>query len=251
MSLRSDSILAVAGLFPSAITPEHHLASLAVPTSWEQRIAAWIATDQQAPFRYVPPPSPEEMDVLFSKLALAPNEPEVTRWIEGLGIEDPELIGDFYAGLTRAREHLVNAWPKLSLDSPAGPKVLPLSLDDREEVWSLYQVLDSPDRVIEELESRTLTPTQAEAFRAGYPDLYDHANQAIDRALTERLVGDAGYEPSVAQAAVINTLRGQAPEAPFIPPPKPAPSGDGKVKIDTERDRTQAEVSSDPGGGEK
>lgn len=248
MSLRSDCLLAVTGCFPKEITPRDHLASQAIPDAWSKRLTRWIKNGEQTPFKYTPP---KDLDKLFSQLAVPPNEIDVAGWIEGLGIEDAELQADYFMGLMRARSHVVAIWPKFSVETSAGPQILPLSYDDQHEVWAVIQVLDDPDRLLDEVEARTLTPSQALAFRTCYPDLYALADQALAAAMAEMRAKAKGlqWDPGWEREAVINTLRGKPPEVPLAPPPPPAPP---KVEVDvnSEREQTQAEVSSAPKGAE-
>ncbi len=243
MSLRSDCLLAVTGIFPTVITPRQHVASLAIEQAWQKRLTRWINGEQQ-PFTYVPP---KDLEVIWNQLALEPDQIQVSAWLEGVGHEVPEEQADFYTGLRHARSYLVDAWPKFHLMTQAGPKILPLSHDDAHEVWSLIQVLDDPDRMLEEMEARTLTPTQAVAFSEVYPDLYAYANEVLATAISTRLAKDPMWAPGWEWEAVLRTFRGQAPEA-LPPPPPPAPKPDGDFKIDANREQTQADVSAAPKG---
>lgn len=243
MSLRSDSLLAVTGLFPKDITAKEHAAAATVPDTWTRRLTQWVKAEEQAPFVYVPPKA--DMDKVFEQLAIPPAELEVAGWLEGLGVDDIELQADYFTALMRAREHVTGAWPKHSIDGPTGPRLLPLSQDDAEEVWGLIKVLDDPERLLEEMRCWTLTTSQALAFRTCYPDLYAHANQAIDTAIIDKRAKDDDFTLGVERESVLNVFRGMPPEEAPLPPPAP-PAPPGKFQIDPEKDRTQAEVSGAP-----
>lgn len=242
MSLQSDALLVITGLFPTAITPKEHAASQGVPDTWAKRLRSWARDEEQKPFKYV---EQKDVDKLFDKLAKPPVELEVEGWFQGVGDDVPELQGEFFASLTSSRAYLVNAWPSFNLDSASGPKTLPLSYDDAAEMWSLIQILDDPDRVLDEMDSRTLTPSQALAFRENFPDLYGHANEVIDAALIDKRAKNDDFDLGWERESVLNTFRGKPPEEPIkAPPPPPAPVQ--KLKIDPERTETQADVSAAP-----
>jgi hypothetical protein len=243
MSLPADSLLAITGIFPDAITAREHQASQALPAILGKRARAWVKNEEQADFVYIEPK--KDIEKVFAQLAIEPSEPQVSAWIEGLDVEDPELQADYFMALMKAREHLVNSWPKYSLTGPAGSKVLPLSFDDAAEMWSLIHVMDDVERIFDEMDSRTLTPTQALAFRECYPDLYQICTDAIEAELVERRAKDEEFDLGWEREALLNTLRGAPPEQVTMPPPKP-PAPEPNLKLDPKRERTQEEVSSAP-----
>lgn len=215
---------------------------MTVPDTWAKRLRRWVTADQE-PFTYVPPK--KDMEKLFTKLVTPLDTNEVAQWLEGIGIEDTELSVDYPVSLMRARQYLVDAWPKFSVTGADGARILPLSADEAEEMSSILQVLDDPEKVIQEMFSWTLTADQALAFHTCYPDLFAHADDAIVGRLTELRAKNPTWEMGVEQEGILNLLRGLPPEElPPAPPEPPQPAE--KVKLDPERDRTQAEVSSAP-----
>lgn len=243
MSLQSDALLAVTGLFPETISAREHAASEVVPATFAKRATRWVKTEELSEFVFVEPK--KDLDKLFDVLAVPPNELDVAQWVEGLGVDDHELVADFYTSLIAARQYVVNSWPALTVDGAAGIRILPLSHDDAAEVWSIIQVLDEPERVFDELDARTLTATQALAFRECYPELYKIADEAIEAALIEKRAKDDDYDLGWEREACLNTLRGKPPEAPYTPPPPPPVTEKG-LKLEPERERTQEQVSSAP-----
>lgn len=243
MTLQSDALLATTGLFPTGISEKEHIGSQAIPATWPKRLARWVGNEEQTEFVYVPPRS--DMEKTFTKLAVPPSELEVVAWFEGIGADDVELQADYFASLMRARDYVVAIWPKFSIETAAGPQILPLSHDDAAEMWSVLQVLDDPDRIIDELESRTLTATQALAFRECYPDLYALINEGIDAALIDKRAKDDAFDLGWEREAVLNILRGKPPEDMPVPPPPP-PQPAGKLKIDAGREQTQEQISGAP-----
>lgn len=244
MSIASDNLLAVTGIFPGEITPREHSASTAVQERWTRRLTHWVRTPEAKPFKFAEPK--KNLDAVFLVLAKPISEQDVAGYLDGIGVDDSlELGAEYYAAMVRARDYVVNAWPKFSLEGPAGLRILPLSHDDKAEVWSIIQVLDDPDRVLDEMDSQTLTDTQALAFRECYPDLYALADTIITSEIIERRAKNEDWELGVAREAMLNTLRGLPPEERFTPPPPP-PAPGGKFKLDPERTKTQIDISSAP-----
>lgn len=241
MSLRSDCFLAVAGVIPKGIDAKDHAAADALPARWVRRLRAWLTADQ-APFSYV---EPRDMERLFDKVAADPAEAEVRAWLAPI-VDDDDLTVNYYPALIEARHYLVQAWPRLVVTGPAGPYVLPLATDDVAEIWSLFQVVNAPDRVLEEMDARTLTPSQAAAFRACYPALAELAHQTLQDAMGERRGRDMDWMPDAEHEAVMRTLLGLPPEVPFVPPPSPAAAAPSKLKLDPAREQTQAQASAAP-----
>lgn len=241
MSLASDALLATTGLLPKAVTPKEISASAAVLDTWTRRMRQFVRKDEQAAFEYRPP---VDLEKLFSKLVAPLDEIDVAPWLASFG-DDLVAGAEYVESLRRARKYLVDAWPAVHYETQAGQKILPLSPDDEHEVWSLFQVLDDPDRLIAEMEQQTLTVTQAAAFRDCYPDLYQFADQALNDAMAELVAKDMDWAPSLEKEAVIRVFRGLPPEEEMVPPPPP-PQPQAELKIEVDRDKTQAEVSSEP-----
>ena len=240
MSLRSDALLGVTGILPKEITPKNLEDADALPERWTRHVRSWIGAEQ-APFRFV---EPRGMDSTFDKLAADPSESEVTAWL-GILPDDEDIGVSYYPALLEARHYLVNQWPRLTIDGPAGPRLLPMSPDDVAEVWSVLQILNDADRFLHEMDAGTLTTSQAEAFRACLPDLSALVENTIRSAIGERRAKDLNYDLPASKESVFRTIIGMPPEDYFAPPPKPAPVP-SKFKVDTDSERTQAEVSSAP-----
>jgi hypothetical protein len=243
MSLQSDALLAATGIFPKDITPKEHAASEGVVATWTKRLTSWVKSEDQGEFVFVPPK--KDLDKVFETLAKDLDAEEVGAWFDGLGAENVDLQIDYVSSLGRAREYIIEAWPKYSLEGPTGPKVLPLSHDDAAEVWSLLQIVDDPDRLLDEMGAWTLTMSQAAAFTECYPDLYKHANKVITMAMTEKSAKDPAWDLGLQREAILRTFRGLAPEtpqAPAVPPPAPAPS----FTPDAEREKTQGDITASP-----
>lgn len=243
MSIESDSLLAVTGIFPETITEKDRTASAAIAERFRTRVRSWVGSEKQGDFVYKEPP--KDLDKTFDELAIPPDRAKVEAWVDGLGLDDPMLIADYYLSLTRARDAVVAAWPKLFLNGPSGPKVLPLSADDKEEVWTLIQVADDPEKILDELDAWTLTPTMATMFRTCYPDLYAAANSAANQAISEKRAKNEDFDLGPEKDAVLRTIRGMPPEEPFVPPPT-APQQPPKIELQPEGSRTQAELSGAP-----
>lgn len=242
MSLESDNLLAMTGLFPREITPHHVAAAESVPGTFERRIRHFLGAEQQ-PFEYKP--GPEKIERLLDKLVAPLKAGEVDAWFAAIGTDNPELLADFTKSLTRARAYLAAVWPRVNVDLGPGPELLPLAADDAAEVASLYHVLDEPTFLLDQMDSWTLTPTQALAFRTVYPDLYDSAAKALETALRDRTARHKAWRPTWQQLAVIRTLKGMPPEDLPVPPPPPA-EAKPKDAIDAEGAKTSGQIVDEP-----
>lgn len=234
--------MATVGILPPVITPKHLIASQAVVETFRRRLMRWVRTDKPAEFAYREPP---DLEKLFKKVVEPPSQIEVAQWIDLFGVEDIELNADFPSDINRAREHVVGVYPKLTIDTAAGPQILPLTQDDADEVCSVFTVVDDPEKLLDEMDSWTLTDSQAAAFRTCYPELYAAANDAIRDALTAERAKDDEFGLPWEQESVLNTLRGLPPEIIPVPPPAPPPERP-KVKIDSDAEKTQGQASAAP-----
>jgi hypothetical protein len=243
VSLETDCILAVCGILSPVITPRTLAASQVIPHAWEKRLRRWV-TAELKDFRYHAPP---DMERVWMKLATPLNQAELEPLVAGLGL-DPIAVADLWLDLTAARDYVTGVWPKFTVDTLAGPKILPLSADDTEEIGAVLGVLEDPERLLEEMEAHTLTASQVTGFKAAFPDLYDFANKAVDAEITERQAKNMEWSPGWEKEATLRVLRGSPPEDPVKPAPAP-PAPPKQFKVDAERDKTQGQVSAAPKGG--
>jgi hypothetical protein len=199
------------------------------------------------------------MEKLFVRLYAKPSSVESQAWFEGIGLDDPDLPADFLSGLVAARVYMVGdllaqppapgIWPTLSMDTPAGPQPFPLSLDDAGDMAAVYRVLNDPAELLTEMDQVTLEQAQATAFRANYPDLYDHVGKVLQAAIAAKRAKDPAWLPTWWQEGALRTLKGMPPEEQFTAPPPPAPANP-KLDLNAEKSATQAELAQQPVGRE-
>jgi hypothetical protein len=214
MSLGSDLLLAVSGVFPTeAITVEDARAAEGALITWANRLRRWVGQDDQEPFTL---PKDRDPDKTLEKLARVMTSAETA--VITADLTDVDLEADYLTSLLAARRYLVDAWPSAVIETAAGQRPLPLSQDELDEILSLVAVVDDPDRVIDEVEMLTLTPSQAEAFRLNYPALSATLLGVLRVALTDRGARNKEWEPPPEREDVIRTLAGLSPEAPIVIP---------------------------------
>jgi len=130
--------------------------------------------------------------------------------------------------------------------------LMPLGTDEQAEVEALYAVINDPMHIMTEMESGTLTPSQAEAFAAIYPALHEHLRMALARAAANKAIADPAWMPTETQEIVLGVLTGRPPgvlsyEAPA--PPQNAP--DMKKDLGAEDAATQADKTTKPTSAKK
>jgi len=235
MSLAAESLLSLTGIFPTSVSDREQVASISVPETLAKR-AAKLLTAEPAEMAYR---EPGDLDKSFATLSAPLAQEQIEALQTSVGEEQwPE----YFAALSRARDYLVQAWPKFQVNGPAGVEMLPLSYDDEEEIASLIAILDDPMSLLDELASRTLTVSQADAWRTVYPEMHAALSDALTGAIVEKRMRDGEWTLEGDLESVINILNGDPPEP---APPKPLssqkPSPDFSANPDAVK--TQADVS--------
>ncbi|HZN64732.1 MAG TPA: hypothetical protein VFB66_05485 [Tepidisphaeraceae bacterium] len=250
MSLESDCLLALTGLFPTQVELRDIEAARTLPETFAKRTRSWV-TAKQGAFTYYKTP---DTDKLFRDLA-PPTQPEIAEWLRIL-VDFPEA-NEWIAGLQNARDYMRRLWPKNTFDTPAGPRTFPLSVDDAADMHSVFAVLDEPTRVLDELGSYTLTTQQALAFSECYPDLYQFTLASITEACGRKLAKDLPgatrerrmpWFPDGDKDLVMRVLELLPPEPlpQFAPPPPAKPADGNPVEQAVEGTATQGDLSGKP-----
>lgn len=246
MSLDAELLLAVTGVFPRrAITIEDARAAEGAFMTWGGRLRRWVGNDEQAPFEL---PKDRDLTKTLDQLAHKLTPQEMAAVTENL--TDAGMEADYQLALLGARKYLLDRWPATNVDTAAGPRPMPLPQDEADEVLSLVAVVDDPDRVIDEVEMQSLTPSQAEAFRAVYPAL----SQALLAGLRVAIIQKGPkWAPSPDREDVFRTLAGLEPEAAIITPEQqespPAQAGPLKLEQSIKGTQTQAQQTEAPLNG--
>ena len=242
MSLRSECLLAVTGVAPREITPRHMESAIGVPERWKRRLVRWLKEDQQ-PFVYVAPPDMEKaFDNLASKVAGVP----MNAIAVALAI-DPVQLADYVSDLLDARAYLLAAWPRLTIETSAGPELVGMSLESAQGMAAVYRTIDKPETLLDAMDECSLDPAMALAFRVCYPDLYKYVREILTLAIGERKASVKGWGPSWRHEAVLDVLH--ATDRGPIPPPAPiVPPEEGKKLGLADNSATQAALSDQPVG---
>lgn len=244
MSLLSDSLRACTGLFPTEVTPTDHENAAALPERWTARLKSWLGAPQK-PWKFREPP--KDMEAVFDRCGKAMDPLDNAELLKGLG-EDPDVIANFIPDLALSRKYIVDSWPAQTLMSLKGPEIQPLASDEAGDMEAIYAAVKDPAVVLQELESWSLEPLQAQAFRTCYPDLYEWIATTLQKLIGERAALHKSWEPQWEQEAQVGVLQGSPPEEPFVPAPAPPPL---MKPVDlTERAATQADLAQQPVGRE-
>ena len=243
--LEADCLLAVAGLTPGAFTAAQRRQAMALPELFRARALAWWTADRK-PFVEVKSP---DLDKLFDAITTDVPRVALESWMRAGG-DDPDYVLDLQIGITRARQYLVAQWPRITLQTYAGPRLMPLAIDDEAEVVSLWAVLDEPTRILDEMDAGTLTSSQANAFRNVYPALHAHYMSALQEGAAASVAADPDWMPDEAQELILSMLTGRPigalppTDAAASPAEAPSPSKDlGAGKAATQADKSSAPKS--------
>jgi hypothetical protein len=247
--LATDCLLAVVGLVPDEVTARERRAAAVLPETFTSRAHAWWKATEREKIRDLKTP---DLEKLFDSIATPPTQTDVKEWLG----EDPEDEGEqalnLFLSLSAAREYLVNGvradhrprWPRIIIDTYAGPRLMPLAIDDEAEITSLWAVLNEPTRVLDEMDCAGLTPSQAEAFRAAYPALFAHYWTELLAEAARLTAKDPEWMPDEEQTVILGVLSGQPPgvqkyDAAPPPPDGPKPQKDlGASAAETQLDKS-------------
>lgn len=250
MSLTAESLLAVTGIIGDPnITSATFTRAAEVPVTFARRGAAWWETDEPKPLA---PVEVADFDKLFESL----NAPTNAGRLEAILRLQPEaevFLAEYRVLLTQARQYLVERWPRVVVDTYAGPRMLPVGDDELAEIASLFAVVNRPARLLDEMDAGTLTPTQAEAFRSTYPELSRHHGESVQAAAAARTAKDITWMPTETQEIVLSILTGNPPGV--VPydseskKPEETPKAEESTKdLGASRAETQADRTSAPKG---
>jgi hypothetical protein len=245
MSLLSDSLRAVVGLFPKEITPADHEAAAKLPERWTARLKHWLGAPQD-PWKYREPPA--DMEKIFQRCAEPMDPLDNAELLKGLGDDDADLVANFVPDIALTRKYIVDSWPAQKLMTLKGPELLELASDEAGDMEAVYAVLNDPAVLLQELDSWTLEAQQATAFRTCYPDLYEWLGETLQKLISERAALHKSWEPLWEQETQVATLKGLPPEEPFMAPTPPAlPKTPFQLG---DRAATQADLAQQPVGRE-
>jgi hypothetical protein len=220
VDLAAEALVAVAGLWPEPLTREDGAAARRLPKDWNAKLRDFVSADTFTRFRM--PPRPDSEDTY---LALTPKpDPALAA-----GLASPQMATEYIETLGRARAHVRSIWPVVIRDTPTGPEWLEPSTTAMGAAWAVLDVVNRPERVLDQMLSGWLDPDEAAAFRTVFPRLFAMVHQVLMQHLQAR----RGRPISWARELVVRTLLGLGPsgQVTVSQPPASAPPGAGAPKI--------------------
>lgn len=239
MSLIAECLAWETGAWPSKGAPGsvHLRAASGVAARIGPRVARWARATEPKPFKFRAPPEQQKLD---DKIVSTIDADQMTAIVEML---DPELAAEYVAVLEAASQAAQAAWPRYDVPGLI-PEAAPLSADDYSEAWSIIQVMESPDRILEELESWTITPSQIAAFRLVFPEISAVIDDALGTALVDMVAKKHRMVWQVEE--VLRSWKQAPPETPIAAEPPsppaapPAPAGPKSSVVSTVNTAEQA-----------
>lgn len=244
-ALSVDCLLGVVGLMPEEVTRRQMAQAATLPEKFAARAKAWWNRKEPAAYKDV---KVGDLDELFDKISAEPTREEIEQWHAAAG-DDAEIIEDFTISLKNARTYLKQQWPRIQLVTFAGTRLADLSVEDEAEVASLFAVLNEPTRVLDEMDSATLSPSQATAFRQVYPSLYGHYWDAIQLGAADKGKGSLEWMPDESQEIALAILTGKPQGAlPYESEQQQGQAPKQDKDLGAAAVRTQADQSAKPVG---
>lgn len=237
-ALAAEALTAITGLFQDGpVTPTQGRLAKALAKTWRAGLAEFLDQKKPKPFRLPKAPDHEGMlDQLTAGVSATRRAALVSQ------LADPALGEAYLTVVARGIAYLKERWPVLSQDTPLGPRYLPPGKVESGRSASLLSVVDDPGRVLEEMNSGTLTTEQGAAFRSVYPELAAMARTILWQELVRRYKTPEKYSLAFAREQVIRKLVGMPPEVPLsrIEPAK-ASKAPAIPKVDFKDLRTKAQ----------
>jgi hypothetical protein len=239
-----DLLLAAVGVVPKSVTDMDRARAARLPALFQERAAAWWGLEKAKPYKNIDATDAEKV---YDRIALDPDPSELRTWLTAAG-DDPGPVEALYDSVKLARDYLRINWPRrVTLDTFGGEVSLPLAVDDQAEALSLFAVVNDPTRVLDEMDSYTLSPSQGDAFRKVYPDLAKLHGAALRAGAAKQHAGDPQWMPSEAQESELAILTGVIVGPVDTSAPQPAaPPPDQQKDLGAKSARTQADASSRP-----
>lgn len=171
-SLASEAMVAVVGILPTEpITADDRLVAAKIPEKFRKKVHEFFH-DEQAKVVRAPEVDMEETLELLT-------EP-VDDLDKTLGeISDEEIGTEILNIISKGRQYVAARWPTVVLQQVTGPELMEVSPKEELAAFSLLRSVDEPMQILDEMCSRTLEPSQSEAFRAVYPLLAAMLDQIV------------------------------------------------------------------------
>lgn len=240
MSLPSEALVAVTGLFPDApLGPKDGKAAAALPKEWKAAVDEFL--DQKRPARFKRPPKADHAKT-WEKLAAGIDPDEIATATAALASD--QLTGEYQVTLSNAREYLKARWPVLTLDSIPEPTLLPPGQVEMGRAETLLEALNNPTVILDDMRSNALTYPQADALRSVYPNLFAMLKAQVWEGMQARRAKDPKYAAPWRVQIILRKLIGQPPGVDLgaVKPPPANASKPAPIKVDFSKQQTKAQA---------
>lgn len=240
LSVSAEALVAVSGILrDKPLTEVTAEAARNLPRAWSEKVTAFFTETEWRPFKVPKVPDYEET---YDALAVGLSPEDKAKLLAE--VRDQEL-GDAYSfQVDAARGYLLERWPINQRDTATGPRNEPPSTMQQGQAWSLFTVINDPNRILDEMLMGTLLEEQAEAFREVCPGLFDRLRGLIDMEIKERQAKSNDFAVAWDRERVLRTLMGLPQEVPITEkkrggdaPPEASPAAE--INIDFSRERPQ------------
>jgi hypothetical protein len=221
MSLLSDSLRAVVGLFPTEITPADHEAAAELPERWTARLKHWLGAPQD-PWKYREPPA--DMEKIFERCA-EPMDPLDNAEAQGPGRRRRGPGGELRPGHgAHPQVHRRQLAGAEAHDPEGAGAAQPLASDEAGDMEAVYAVLNDPAVLLQELDSGRSSRCRRRRSAPATRTCTSGWATTLQKLISERAALHKSWEPLWEQETQVATLKGLPPEEPFMAPtPPPLP----------------------------
>lgn len=234
MSELSEALLGITGVIRPRPDDESIGRAAELLVDFKARIRRWVASSVVKPWS--PPLSHgfATREALRERLMYTPDEPD---GVHDLG--DEVLAAEWTEELKDARQQLLDAWPGVVMRGGLEAEEVPLSFDAGQDWLGLVGVVEDPFRLLLELESGAVLPTQLAMFESVYPDLARILVDETFSALVDLQVKHRELTP--AKDRVVRLVVKVPAEAPILVPQAEEPPPEAPKKSDQQDTRTVAQ----------
>lgn len=235
VSLQSEALLLATGLLEAPERTHVHAAK-EIARGLEEDLAA--ALDREDPGRLILYP---ERKTYFDRLAVEPDYDDLLAAAER--VAGGAVADEYVADHMRARGALLNARPRMWIDTVMGPVVMPLDALSQGR-WELLCDVVEGARIVKDLAAGALLAEEVSLFQACCPSTYQRLRQVEDEELNKRRAAKKSWTPEPWMASTLLVFEGRPPGgklsvAPGQEPEPGRPTKEVKVK-DLTKDLTTA-----------
>ncbi len=227
--LYAEILAAVTGLYPKPpLDKATGLAAASYLQEFEAEIEAWVDSTRTLKFQAV---RVRDADKTYEKLKLGLDPANEGAALVQL-LNAPEVASAYMETIANGRSYLLQRWPRLEIDTPWGPKQLEPSTSSVLHASVLYAVVDSPERLVKQLRSGTLTADEVTAVQTVFPVLHEQMLAIVRKVVWSR------KEIARHVEAGLRTFLGMPASSPVEVPPPPDVKGPAIPNVKWETRRT-------------